>query len=93
MIGDAQFVHGLDHRTGMFGRYRRVDAVAEVEYVPGSLTIAGEDLADRASDGIRRGVQGARIEVALQRHTVTDPVTRVADVDGAASTRWLLPQS
>ena len=75
-------MHSRDHGGGVIGIDIRMDAVAEVEDMPGAAAVAGEHAADLALDALGRGVEGAGVEVALQGDLVAHQRARVGEIHG-----------
>src|SRR3569832_172525 len=79
--GPATAVHGLDQDADVVRVGELRNAVAEVEHMAWMVAVAVDDACDFATDDIRRAVQGAGIEIALQRHLAAHAAARFADVD------------
>src|SRR5262245_2948789 len=80
MVLRRQFVHRLYHGARVLRIDFGMNAVAQVEHVAMAVTVARQYARDLFADSLRRCVEHARIEVALQRHLVLHGAPRVAEV-------------
>ena len=65
-------MHGINKHTGIRRVHFLVDTMSQVEHMAAAVAVGGQYARGFGFDGGRVGKQRVRVEIALQRHAITD---------------------